>query len=58
MKGRQIFLVQAANEVALYFVDRLVNCIEPEVGTRLDKREVSLLLAKHNTTVTIRRFMS
>jgi len=52
---RLITLQQAKNQDDLYIVDRLINCIEPQVGSVLSTQEARLLIARSNTKVTINK---
>lgn len=55
MRKKLITLQQADNDDTRYIVDRLVNCIEPTLGSVLATRDVERLITRHDCTVTIKR---
>lgn len=56
MKTKFITLQQCENDDDLYIVDKLVNCIEPKLGSVLKPHEVKHLCTLRDHKVTLNRY--
>ena len=55
MKTKIIMLQQCSTDDDLYLVDKLVNTVEPRVGSFLTEKQVRVYTQVRDTKVTIKR---